>query len=110
MKILSLLLRRLHFFRRDAISVGVGIVPNARDLPGDFDMRFIRANHETIARDLLGNYGLGELADHCQLIAKVAVESFEVVGQDYGRHTALIGPDVAVVDVHHVRRFNERVR
>jgi hypothetical protein len=38
--------------------------------------------------------------------SEVAVQSLKVIGQDYSRIALGIRGDVAIVDVHHVRRFD----
>ena len=47
--------------------------------------------------------------DDRQLVAEVAVERLEVRRQLDGREALAVGGDVAVVDVHHVRRLDEGV-
>src|ERR1700722_2919770 len=59
---------------------------------------------------LVADDGLGELADDRQLIAEVAVETFEPLGQLNHGVAVGIGHDVTVIDIQHVWRFHSRVR
>src|SRR5580704_6851336 len=63
MQVMPLLLRRLFYFHLDAVGVGVGVVANARHLPGDFYSRLAGLDGEAVAADLLRHDGLRELAD-----------------------------------------------
>ena len=49
------------------------------------------------------------MADCRQLIAEIGVERLEPRGHADGGCAAAVGNDVAVVNVHHVGRFDERV-
>jgi hypothetical protein len=49
------------------------------------------------------------LADGRQLIPEIRVERFEPTGHRHDGGAAAVGDDIAIVDVHHVRRFDERV-
>ena len=78
-EVVALLLMWLVFFHLDAVCVGVGIVANARNLPGNFHLWLISANAELVVADLGGHDGLGEPADHGELIAEIAVEGFKIL-------------------------------
>src|ERR1700680_741441 len=108
-KIAPVFLWRLVLLYLDAVSVGVGVLANAGYLPGGFHAGVVGVDDEAIATDLLGDDGLRELPDHGELVAEVAIESFKVIGQDYGGETLFAGCDDTVVDVHHVGRFDEGV-
>ena len=48
-------------------------------------------------------------ADWRELVAEVAVEGLEVIGHLYRGGTVRVDASLAVVDVHHLGRFHERV-
>src|SRR5580658_4198880 len=88
--------------------VGPGVLTDAGDLPGNFHSRLTGLDGKAaIIGDFRCDDGLRELADHGELIAKICVESLEPRGHGDDGCAAAIGDDVAVVDVHHVGRFDE---
>ena len=48
MEVVALLLMWLVFFDLNAVCVGVGIVANAGDLPGNLDVGFVSTNGEPV--------------------------------------------------------------
>jgi len=104
-----MILRRLVFFHLDAVRVGVGVLANSRHLPGDFHVRFICADGELVMADFRRHDCVRKQSDHSQLVAEVAVEGFEPVGQRDDRQPRAVRSDVAVVDIPHVGRFDEGV-
>jgi hypothetical protein len=62
-----------------------------------------------VVGDFAPDHGLGELSQDRELIAEVAVEGFEPVGQGDDRIARRVCNHVAVVDVHHIGRLHERV-
>src|SRR5277367_5860636 len=84
------------------MSLGIGVLANSGDLPGDLYVGGIGANGELVTGDLLGDDRLSETsANDRQLVAEIGVLRFEPVGQSDGREAEFIGGDVAGVDVHH---------
>src|SRR5262249_37230280 len=110
MEIVTALFLGLLLFDRDAILVRPGVLPNSGDLPTDFYTRRVGLNREAIAFDFFGNDRLRELAYYRELVTEVAIESLEPLWQFNDRLAVAVGRDVAVIDIHHVRRFNERMR
>ncbi len=100
---------RLLLFDGNAMGIGPGVLTDAGHLPGNLHVGFVRLDTESTVSNLTGHDGLRELADDSELIAEIAVQGFKPIRQmNYG--IALrIGDHVAVVDVHHVRRFDEGV-
>jgi len=105
----SLLVSRFHFFGRNPVGVGVGVVPNAGHLPGNLHPRPVGLDSEAVVANFLRHDRLGELPNHSQLVAEVPVQRLEVVRQNHHGPPAFVGPDIAVIDVHHVRRFDKRM-
>src|SRR5579864_3539356 len=107
MKVVSPFRGLLFHFYRNAVGLGPRVVPDTGHLPGDFDLRFVGLDNELILVDLGCHDGLRKLADYRKLVAEVAVQRLEPVGQcDHG-HTRRIGGDIAVVYIHHVRRLDK---
>ena len=107
MQIVPLILRRLVHFHGDTMGVGPGVLANPGDLPGDLYVGLVGFDDEAAIRHFRRDNGLRELADDGELITEIRVESFKPCGhRDDGRATA-VGNDVAIVDVHHVGRFDE---
>ena len=100
----------LLLFHRNPVCIGPCVLTNAGDLPGNLHRRLVGLDAELVVRNLGGDNRLSKLPNHRELIAKVAVESFEPLRQRDDGITIGIGDDVAVVDVHHVGRFDGRVR
>lgn len=109
MQVVAALSSGLLDFHFDAILFRVSVLANACHLPGDFYIRRGCANHKAIALDLISDYRLGKRSDDRELIAIVTIERFEVFGQCDCGFPVFIRDDIAVVDVHHVWRFNEGV-
>src|SRR5580704_5127447 len=93
----------------DAVRIGPGVLANAGHLPGNFDVRFVGVNDESIVGDLTRDDRLRELADHGQLVAEVAIEGLEITGQLNDCLACGVGCDVAVVNVFHVWRLDSCV-
>jgi hypothetical protein len=93
----------------NAMRLGPGVLPDAGHLPGDFHVRLVRPDGEHIVVDLGSHDGMGKLADRRQLIAEIAVQRFEPAGQRDRGVAPAVGDDGAVVDVFHVRGFDEGV-
>jgi hypothetical protein len=66
-------------------------------------------DEESIVHDLRCDDRLREVSDDGELVSEIPVERFEVRGQLHGRLTLPVRRDEAVVDVHHVRQFDEGV-
>ena len=73
------------------------------------DARFARLNDKAIVFDLAQDDCLRELAQDCKLIAVIAVERFEVFGQLNNGEATSVDCHVAVVDILHIGRLDERV-
>src|SRR5258708_1468298 len=96
-------------FYWNAMGVGPGILANAGYLPGHFHPGFAAGYLELVVRHFLGNVQRSETANASELVAVVLVERPEPFGQVDDRLTVGVKHDVAVVDVHHVRRFDKGV-
>lgn len=100
----------LGFFDGNAVSVGVGIMAYPGDLPGNFRAGFASADFEFVAGDFFGDVNVWlRLADRCELIAEVAIQRLEILGQGDPDFAIRVHRGDAVVDVHHVGRFDEGV-
>ena len=108
--VVTLLLRRLDFLNRDAMGVGPGILPDPRHLPGNFHSRLVGLDHESVGMDLFRHNGLREAAHHSELVTEITVQGLEIIWKLDGGHAIPVGDRVSVVDVHHVRTFDEGVR
>src|SRR5579863_563555 len=109
MEVGTALLPRLQLFDRNAMGIGPSVLPDAGHLPGNLHVGFVRLDAESAVGYLTGHDGLRELADYGELIAEIAVQGFKPIRQRNYGIALRIGDHVAVVDVHHVRRFDERV-
>src|SRR5262249_26435056 len=56
------------------------------------------------------DHGLCKSADDGELVTKVLIQGFKPIGQNDGGVALSICRGGAVIDVHHVRRFHERMR
>jgi hypothetical protein len=56
------------------VGLGIGILTDARDLPGDFDIGRVGSNRELMAADFASGDGLRELPDHREWVAKVSIK------------------------------------
>ena len=101
---------RFFFLHRTGKRLGRSILPDAGHLPRDLYIGLIGVDGKTVIFNLAGDSCVRMLADHRQLVTKVAVQSLKIIGQDYSRIALGIRGDVAVVDVHHVRRFDGGMR
>src|SRR5580698_5328138 len=109
MDVVTLVRLCLIHFHLDAMRIGPRVLTDAGDLPGNFNARFAGFDGEAAAGNLCGDPGLGGLADGCELIAKIRIESLKPRGHTHDGRAAPIGDDRAVVDVLHVGRFDEGV-
>ena len=109
MQIRAAFLRGLGDLHRNAVGVGPGVVTDASNLPGNFHVRLIGFDDESVLGHLGVDDGLRELTHDGELIAEVAVEGFEPFGHVDDSESLRVGGYVAVVDVHHVGRFDEGV-
>jgi hypothetical protein len=96
-------------FHLNAMRAGPGVLADSGDLPRNLDAWLIRFDGETAIRHFLRDDSLRELADYRELIAKIRVQRFEPRGHGDDGRTAAIRDRIAVVDVHHVGRFDEGV-
>ena len=95
MQVLSPFLRGLFFFHLNAMCIGIGIVADPRNLPGDLHVGTAGPDGESVATDLLCHDGL-ELSDDRKLVTKIAVQGFEVIRQAHNREAAPVRSDVAL--------------
>src|SRR5579863_3323796 len=109
MKVETLELGFLLFFHWNAIRVRPGILANSRHLPGHFDVGQVGSDLELVVLDLLRDYRLCKLTDDGELVAEIPVEHIEPIWQRDSCQTGAVRGDVAVVNVLHVRRFDEGV-
>src|SRR5579862_994179 len=83
-QVAPLLLRRLFHFGRNAVCVGIGVMTDARHLPGNFTSRLSAGNLELVVGYFLCNIEIRPgRADRCKLIAKVAIQRLEPIGQSH---------------------------
>src|ERR1035441_927233 len=97
----------LWFFHGNTVRVGPRVLANAGYLPGDFYGGFVRLYAELMVGDLTRHNSLSKLPDHGELITKIAIQGFEPLRQRNDGITIRVGDDIAVVDVHHVGRFDK---
>src|SRR5208282_1756817 len=100
---------RLLLFDGNAMSIGPGILADAGHLPGNLHVGFVRLDTESTVSYLTGHDCLCELADDGELIAEIAVQGFKPLWQGNYGIALRIGDDISVVNVHHVRGFDEGV-
>src|SRR6266849_154145 len=109
MQISTLFFLRLLLLYRYAMSVGVLIVTGPSNLPRDSHAGLSTADDKLIVTYFIGNINRRVLTNASQLIPKVLVQRFKPIRQlDYGA-PASIQFDYAIVDIFHVRRFDERM-
>src|SRR5262245_7666469 len=89
--------------------VGPGILAYSGHLPRNLDAGRAGPDSEAVIADLCGNNGLRKLADDGELVAEVAIECLEPIRQSHDCIAIRVGSDIAVVNVHHVRRLDEGV-
>jgi putative transposase len=109
MHVVALIGRRLVHFERNAMGVGPGVLTNARHLPGDLDIGLVGLDRENAVGDFRRDPDLGGLSERGELIAEIAIQRFEPARHGYNSRAARVGDGVAVIDIHHVRRFDEGV-
>src|SRR5262245_29859638 len=97
-------------FDLNAVAFCIGVFSNAGQLPRNLHSGPAASNLEAVSIDLAGDINRREAADRGQLIAELAVERLEPIRQDYFGCALAIERDDAVVDVHHIGRFDDRVR
>jgi hypothetical protein len=59
---------RLHLFDGQSSIIGIGILTDAGDLPGDLDIGLVGLNGELVSGDLGGDDRLGKLPDDGELV------------------------------------------
>ncbi len=92
------------------MGIGVNILADAGNLPGNFPARLATRNLEVVVRDFFGDVEVGTgSADGRQLIAEVLIERLKPLGQFDDGFAFPIQCGVAVIDVHHVGRLDEGV-
>src|SRR5580704_6311053 len=69
------------FLDHQRMRLGISVLADARDLPRNLHIRFIRLNAKLMAGDFAAYNRLRELPDDGELIAEVRVEHFKPVGQ-----------------------------
>src|SRR5215472_11171605 len=107
---MSLLLWRLILFHLDAMRVRVSVMANASDLPGNFAARRPTSDLEPITCNFPCDVEVWLWpANRRQLITKISIQRLEVVGHCDPCRAARIERDHAVIDVHHVGRFDKGV-
>src|SRR5580704_2631954 len=107
MDVMPLVLCCFVYFHPDAMRVGPGVLADAGDLPGNLHARLAGLDGETSICDFRRDPGLGGLANGGELIAEIRVQSLEPRRHRDDGCAAGIGDDSAVVNVFHVRRFDE---
>lgn len=60
-------------FDFDGMGLGVGVLADAGDLLGDFDVGFVGLDDKMIIFDFFGDDGLGELPDDGELVAEISI-------------------------------------
>jgi hypothetical protein len=94
----------LHLFCLHGNSVGDCplVLPDAANLPRNFDPWLVAFDPELVASDLACHYCMGELADYGQLIAKLLIKRIEVVRQSDQGFSPSVCDDIAAVDIQHL--------
>jgi len=82
---------------------------DAGHLPGNLHGGLVSLDGEAIILDLVLHDGLSKLTDDRQLVSEIAIEGFKIVRQDDRGVAVGVGSDIAIIDVHHVRAFDEGV-
>jgi hypothetical protein len=59
--------------------------------------------------NLTGNGGLRKLTDNGELISEIPIQGLKPFGQIDHRDSFAVSGHIAIVDIHHVRRFDERM-
>jgi len=107
MQVPPLVLGSFFLFDCDSVSDGPWITPYSSHLPRDSDPRLVGFDCELVVPYFLPHNRLRKLANHGQLVAKILVKNFKIGRQlDSG---LVIGGDVAIVDIEHVRGLDEGV-
>src|SRR5260370_4716536 len=101
------LLAGLLHLDRDAVLLRPAILPNARDLPADFQAGLSPGNGELVLGDLTGDIDRSIATQAGQLVATIGVERSEPLGQAHDGLATLIEHDDAIVDVLHLGRLDK---
>src|SRR6266566_7742003 len=98
-------------FYSDPMCIGISIVADAGYLPGDFRAGLTTRYPEPVAMDFFGDieFRLWR-TDSSEQVAEVAVQGFEPIGQANRSLALRVHVRDAVVNVHHVRTLDERMR
>ena len=72
----------------------------------DRHVGLVTFDSKAVVLDPLGYDRLCELADHRQLVAKIAIQGLEIVRQRDRRIALAVGDGLATINVHQVRRFD----
>src|SRR6266849_2966409 len=100
----------LVFFYSDAMRVGISIVADARNLSGDFRTSLPARDPELVAVDFFGDIEFGlRCSNGGQQVAEVAVQGLKPIGEANQCLAFRVQLGDAVVNVHHVRTFDEGV-
>src|SRR5437879_5837883 len=86
-------------FDRNAVSVGVFVVPNTSDLPRHSHAGFPSSDYELVAVNFFGHVDWRMFPDASQLIPKVLVECFKPIRQLNDGQSSIIERSNPVVDV-----------
>src|SRR5215469_258077 len=88
----------------------IGVLTDSSHLPRNLHVGLVSPYAELVSFDLAGYYGLCKDLDDRQLVSEIAVQRLEIAREHDHGQAIRICSDVAVIDVHHVRRFYERMR
>ena len=94
---------RLHLLDLDSVGVRIGVMANARHLPGHLPASDTPSNLELVPRDFFGDVGHERGTHGCQLIAEVLIQRLEPVWQCDDRLAGPVEDGHPIVDVLHVR-------
>src|SRR5260370_38908241 len=81
MEIVTALAGTLLFFNGDAVSVGPRVLTNTGHLPGNFQAWAAARDPECAILDFLCDVDRSEFTQASKLVAKVAIERFEPLGE-----------------------------
>src|SRR5215469_6270911 len=110
MQVISPLWLGFVLFDPDAMSIGVGILPNPSHLPGHFHARCAAGDLELVVGNLFRDveHRRGS-ADGCEQVAKVFIQGAEPFRQPDNRFAVWVELHDSVVDIFHVWRLDKRV-
>ena len=81
-EVVALFLLWLVFFHLDAVCVSVGVLANARNLPGNLASRLASRDLETVIGNFFGYINIRLWSTHgCELVTKFTIECLEIVRQ-----------------------------